>query len=45
MKKVGKLNGKVVVAGDKNLVTANQIHYEEKNGNITLSERRGGGIK
>ena len=42
MKKVGKLNGKVVVAGDKNLVTANQIHYEEKDGNITLSERRGG---
>lgn len=42
MKKIGKLNGKVVVAGDKNLVTANQIHYEEKDGNITLSERRGG---
>lgn len=42
MKKVGKLNGKVVVAGDKNLVTANQIHYEEKDGNITLSERKGG---
>lgn len=45
MKKIGKLNGKVVVAGDKNLITANQIHYEEKDGNITLSERRGGGIK
>lgn len=42
MKKVGKLNGKVVVAGDKNLVTANQIHYEEKDGNITLSERKRG---
>lgn len=42
MKKVGKLNGKVVVVGDKNLITANQIHYEEKDGNITLSERKGG---
>lgn len=42
MRKIGKINGKVVVAGDKNLVTANQIHYEEKDGNITLSERRGG---
>ena len=42
MRKIGKINGKVVVAGDKNLITANQIHYEEKDGNITLSERRGG---
>lgn len=42
MKKVGKLNGKVVVSGNKNLVTANQIHYEEKEGNITLSSRGGG---
>lgn len=40
MRKIGKLNGKVVVAGDKNLVTANQIHYKESDGNITLSERK-----
>lgn len=45
MKKIGKLNGKVVVAGDKNLVTANQIHYEEKDGNITISERKGGSLE
>lgn len=40
MKRVGKLNNKIVVQGDPNLVKSNQILYKENSNGIVLQERK-----
>lgn len=39
MRRIGTLNGKIVVQGDENLLKKNTILYKENNGKIELSER------
>lgn len=38
MRRIGTLNGKPIVQGDKNLLKKNNILYKENNGKIELSE-------
>lgn len=40
MKRIGKLNNKIVVQGDPNLVKSNQILYKEDSSGIVLQERK-----
>lgn len=40
MKRIGKLNNKIVVQGDPNLVKSNQILYKEGSNGIVLQERK-----
>lgn len=40
MKRIGRLNGKVVVQGDPNLVTKGQILYKQQGNDIILQERK-----
>lgn len=40
MKRIGKLNNKIVVQGDPNLVKSNQILYKEDSNGIVLQERK-----
>lgn len=45
MKRIGKLNNKIVVQGDPNLVKSNQILYKEDSSGIVLQERKNNNLE
>lgn len=45
MKRIGKLNNKIVVQGDPNLVKSNQILYKEDSNGIVLQERKNNNLE
>lgn len=45
MKRIGKINNKIVVQGDPNLVKSNQILYKEGSSGIVLQERKNNNLE